>query len=56
MKKRNEDIKEAVRGNPRMPQGFILRDYQIEAIEHWKNNSYHGILTWQLEQGRLTQD
>ena len=38
-----EDIKEAVRGNPRMPQGFILRDYQIEAIEHWKNNSYHGI-------------
>lgn len=40
---RIEDIKEAVRGNPRMPQGFILRDYQIEAIEHWKNNSYHGI-------------
>lgn len=38
-----EDIKEAVRGNPRMPQGFILRDYQIEAIEHWKNNNYHGI-------------
>lgn len=38
-----EDIKEAERGNPRMPQGFILRDYQIEAIEHWKNNNYHGI-------------
>ena len=38
-----EDIKEAERGNPRMPQGFILRDYQKEAIEHWKNNNYHGI-------------
>ena len=38
-----EDIKEAERGNPQMPQGFILRDYQIEAIEHWKNNNYRGI-------------
>lgn len=38
-----EEIEEAERGNPRIPQSFVLRDYQIEAIDNWKNNDYHGI-------------
>lgn len=31
------------KGLPRIPEGFALREYQIEAIENWKNNGYHGI-------------
>lgn len=38
-----EEIEEVEGENPRMPQGFVLRDYQIEAIDNWKNNNYHGI-------------
>ncbi|MBD5482607.1 MAG: DEAD/DEAH box helicase family protein [Lachnospiraceae bacterium] len=38
-----EEIEGDERGNPRMPQGLVLRDYQIEAIDNWKNNDYHGI-------------
>ena len=30
-------------GVPRIPEGFVLRDYQIDAIESWKNNGYCGI-------------
>jgi len=30
-------------GMPRMPKGFELRKYQIDAIEQWANNGYHGI-------------
>ncbi len=38
-----ENIEEVESGYPRIPQGFVLRDYQIEAINNWKNNDYHGI-------------
>lgn len=38
-----EEEKEIKRGNPRIPEGFGLRDYQIEAIETWKMNGYRGI-------------
>lgn len=31
------------RGVPRMPKGFVLRNYQIEAIDNWENSDYHGI-------------
>ncbi len=34
---------EVKRGNPCIPKSFTLREYQIEAIENWKNNDYHGI-------------
>lgn len=30
-------------GNPRIPDGFLLREYQIDAVEKWKENGYHGI-------------
>ena len=30
-------------GNPKIPQGFNLRDYQIDAINKWRENGYHGI-------------
>lgn len=38
-----EDTEEVESGYPRIPQGFVLRDYQIEAINSWRNNDYHGI-------------
>jgi len=38
-----EEGEEIERGNPRIPEGFVLRDYQLEAIETWKKNGYHGI-------------
>lgn len=31
------------KGIPRIPDGFILREYQTEAIESWRNHGYHGI-------------
>lgn len=36
----NEEIN---RGNPKMPDGFILREYQVDAINSWKNHDYRGI-------------
>lgn len=32
-----------VKGVPRLPKGFDLREYQEEAIEAWQNNNYRGI-------------
>lgn len=37
-----EDI-ELMRGNPHIPEGFIFRDYQVEAMDNWKNKGYQGI-------------
>ncbi len=31
------------KGNPKIPEGFILRDYQIDAINNWKSNNFCGI-------------
>lgn len=31
------------RGIPHIPDGFVLREYQTEAIETWRNHGYHGI-------------
>lgn len=36
-------ITNIIKGNPCIPEGFHLREYQIEAIENWKNNEYRGI-------------
>ncbi len=30
-------------GTPKIPDGFILREYQTEAIESWRGHGYHGI-------------
>lgn len=34
---------EMPKGNPKIPDGFTLREYQIDAIDNWKNNNYRGI-------------
>lgn len=34
---------EVKKGVPRIPNGFVLREYQTEAIESWRNHGYHGI-------------
>ena len=34
---------EIKKGIPRIPDGFILRDYQVDAIESWRNHGYRGI-------------
>ena len=31
------------KGIPHMPDGFILREYQTDAIESWRNQGYRGI-------------
>ena len=31
------------KGIPRIPDGFVLRNYQIDAIESWRDHDYHGI-------------
>lgn len=31
------------KGIPHIPDGFVLRKYQTEAIEEWRNKGYHGI-------------
>lgn len=31
------------KGIPRIPDGFVLRKYQIDAIESWRDHDYHGI-------------
>lgn len=31
------------KGIPHIPNGFVLRDYQTDAIEKWSNNKYRGI-------------
>ena len=31
------------KGVPHIPDGFVLREYQIDAIESWRNHGYHGI-------------
>ena len=31
------------KGIPAIPDGFILREYQIDAIESWREHGYHGI-------------
>lgn len=31
---------------PRIPEGFELRDYQVEAIDKWEEQDFKGILTW----------
>ena len=31
------------KGIPHLPDGFVLRQYQIDAIESWRNHGYHGI-------------
>lgn len=33
----------SITGEPRMPEGVKLHDYQIEAIENWKAHNYCGI-------------
>ena len=44
-----DDEEEAVtkplikKGIPHIPDGFVLREYQTEAIESWRNHGYHGI-------------
>lgn len=36
----------------RLPEKFVLRDYQNEAIEQWKSNKYHGILAMATGTGK----
>lgn len=31
------------KGIPKIPEGFVLREYQIDAIESWRDHGYHGI-------------
>lgn len=31
------------KGIPHIPDGFILREYQTDAIESWRDHGYHGI-------------
>lgn len=31
------------KGIPHIPDGFVLREYQTEAIESWRDHGYHGI-------------
>lgn len=31
------------KGIPHIPNGFVLREYQTDAIESWRNHGYHGI-------------
>jgi len=39
-----KDTKQAIKkGIPHIPNGFILRQYQIDAIESWRKHGYHGI-------------
>ncbi len=35
--------KQKKKGIPHMPDGFELREYQIDAIESWRNRGYQGI-------------
>lgn len=37
------EIVQIKKGIPTMPRDFKLREYQIEAIEEWKNRGYRGI-------------
>ena len=39
---KNDEITVA-KGIPTLPKGFILREYQEDAIENWKANNYRGI-------------
>lgn len=32
-----------IKGIPHIPDGFVLREYQTEAIESWRDHGYHGI-------------
>lgn len=34
---------EHVRGNPMIPEGFSLREYQVDAISSWRDEGYRGI-------------
>lgn len=34
---------EHVRGNPMIPEGFSLREYQVDAISAWRDEGYRGI-------------
>lgn len=36
----------------RLPEKFVLRDYQSEAIERWKSNKYQGILAMATGTGK----
>lgn len=31
------------KGIPKIPDGFVLREYQTDAIESWRDHGYHGI-------------
>ena len=31
------------KGIPKIPEGFVLREYQTDAIESWRDHGYHGI-------------
>lgn len=43
-KEEQEKVKtDTKRGNPRIPDGFVLREYQVDAINAWKNEGYRGI-------------
>lgn len=39
----NRPKKKIKKGIPHMPEGFSLREYQIEAIESWRDQGYRGI-------------
>lgn len=34
---------EVKKGFPKLPDGFVLREYQIDAIESWRDHGYRGI-------------
>ena len=38
-----EEKAETKRGNPQIPEGFILREYQTDAINSWREHGYRGI-------------
>lgn len=47
--KPNDDVQRTLE---RLPEKFVLRDYQNEAIEQWKSNKYHGILAMATGTGK----
>lgn len=40
---RVEEKEETKRGNPKIPAGFVLREYQIDAINSWRDHGYRGV-------------
>ncbi len=43
-KEEGKEAKPTVKkGIPKIPDGFILREYQTDAIESWRDHGYHGI-------------